>query len=134
MEITRETDYAIRCILYLTEKQDQLAVVEAIAQEMAIPKSFLAKIVQKLSRSHLLKSFRGVKGGLRLARKPESISLLDVIEAMQGPAASNKCAVDKAQCNLSYSCVVHPVWAELRKQTEAYLRQINFRDLSLQRC
>jgi len=49
MEITRQTDYAIRCILYLSGKQDQPTVVDEIAQEMSIPKSFLSKIVQKLT-------------------------------------------------------------------------------------
>jgi Rrf2 family protein len=129
MEITRQTDYAIRCVLYLSKKQDQPTVVEEIAQEMSIPKSFLSKIVQKLSRADILESFRGIKGGFKLARKPAEISLLDVIAAMQGPAASNKCAVDKAKCNLSCACVVHPVWIELRKQTEDYLRKINFANL-----
>lgn len=129
MEITRQTDYAIRCILYLSGKQDQPTVVDEIAQEMSIPKSFLSKIVQKLSRAAILESFRGSKGGFKLARKPAEISLLDVIEAMQGTAAANKCAVDKAQCNLSCTCIVHPVWIELRKQTEDYLRRINFENL-----
>jgi len=129
MEITRQTDYAIRCVLYLSRKPDQPTVVEQIAQEMSIPRSFLSKIVQKLSRANILESFRGVKGGFKLVRKPTEISLLDVIDAMQGPAASNKCAVDKAKCNLSSTCVVHPVWLELRKQTEDYLRKISFASL-----
>ena len=130
MEITRQTDYAIRCVLYLSGKQAEPTVVDEIAQEMNIPKSFLSKIVQKLSRADILASFRGVKGGFKLARKPAEISLLDVITAMQDCAASNKCAVDKATCNLSCTCIVHPVWVELRKQTEAYLRKINFENIS----
>ncbi len=129
MEITRQTDYAIRCVLYLSKKKDQPIVVDEIANEMSIPKSFLSKIVQKLSRADILESFRGVKGGFKLSRKPAEISLLDVIDAMQGCAASNKCAVDKAQCNLSCTCIVHPVWIMLRKQTEDYLRRINFENL-----
>lgn len=128
MVITRETDYAIRCVLYLSWKQGHLTMVDEIAREMTIPKSFLAKIVQKLTRANLIKSFRGVKGGFQLARKPEEISLLDVIEVMQGPVAMNRCAVDKTLCSLSCSCVVHPVWVELRKKTEEYLRHANFGD------
>jgi len=104
-------------------------MVDEIAREMRIPKTFLAKITQKLVKANLLISFRGVKGGFRLARKPEEISILDVIEAMQGPLAINKCAVDKALCGLSVACTVHPIWVELRKQTENYLRQANFGNL-----
>ncbi|HMK61304.1 MAG TPA: Rrf2 family transcriptional regulator [Dissulfurispiraceae bacterium] len=130
MEITRETDYAIRCLLYLSKKKHLPTVVDEIAQEMAIPKSFLSKIVQKLNRAGLLESFRGVKGGFKLTREPEAISLLDVISVMQGPVASNRCAVDKRACNFSCTCVVHPVWLDLRKMTEDYLSKINFEDMS----
>jgi len=126
MEITRETDYAIRCVLYLAGKQGLPTVVDEIAHEMSIPKSFLSKIVQKLSRADILTSFRGVKGGFALARKPAKISLLDVISAMQGPAVSNKCAVDKRVCGRSCTCIVHPVWIELKKINENYLSKINF--------
>ncbi|HMK55698.1 MAG TPA: Rrf2 family transcriptional regulator [Dissulfurispiraceae bacterium] len=129
MEITRETDYAIRCLLYLSKKKGLPTVVDEIAQEMSIPKSFLSKIVQKLSRAGLLESFRGIKGGFKLAREPEAISLLDVISAMQGPVASNKCAVDRRSCGFSCTCVVHPIWIELRKMTEDYLSKINFEDM-----
>lgn len=129
MVITRETDYAIRCVLYLSGQRDQPTVVDAIAQEMRIPKSFLAKIVQKLSRAGILESFRGVKGGFKLARQPAEISILDVMVAMQGPAEVNKCAVDMSQCNLRSTCIVHPVWTELRKNVEDYLRKINFENL-----
>lgn len=129
MELTRQTDYAIRCVLYLSKKQDRTVVVEEISDEMSIPKSFLSKIVQRLTRTGILESFRGVSGGFRLSRKPSEITLLDVIEAMQGTAASNKCAIDKVQCGLSCTCIVHPVWIELKKRTEDYLRKVNFADL-----
>ncbi len=129
MVITRETDYAIRCVLYLSMKRDQPTVVDEISQEMKIPKSFLSKIVQKLSRADILKSFRGIKGGFKLARKPAEICILDVMVAMQGSTAINKCAVDKAHCNLSPTCIVHPIWIELRNLTEDYLRKINFENL-----
>jgi Rrf2 family protein len=130
MEITRQTDYAIRCVLYLSKKQDRpIVAVEEISGEMAIPRSFLSKIVQRLTKAGILASFRGMSGGFRLARKPSAITLLDVIEAMQGSVASNKCAIDTMQCGLSCTCIVHPVWVALKKRTEDYLRKVNFANL-----
>ena len=129
MVITRETDYAMRCTLFLSRHQEDVKMLEAVATEMAIPKSFLAKIVQKLAKAGVVESFRGAKGGIRLSRAPEEISLLDVIEAVQGPVAMNRCAVDKTTCSLSCSCVVHPVWTQLRKEMEQRLKAINFRSL-----
>jgi Rrf2 family protein len=104
-------------------------MVEEISREMSIPKSFLAKILQKLTKVGILKSFRGVKGGFQLARKPGQISLLDVIETIQGPTAMNKCAVDKKSCKFSSSCTVHPVWVELRKKVEQHLKKVTFKQM-----
>ncbi|MCC6346770.1 MAG: Rrf2 family transcriptional regulator, partial [Nitrospirales bacterium] len=74
----------------------------------------------------IARSYRGVKGGFQLARKPAEISLLDVIETVQGPVAMNRCAVDESICSFSASCVVHPVWIDLRRKVEGYLRDVTF--------
>ena len=130
MEITRETDYAIRCVLYLSGTKEAVIMADEISRAMSVPKSFLAKILQKLTKAGVVTSFRGVKGGFRLAKKPQQISLLDIIEAIEGPAAMNRCAVDASICNLSGTCTVHPVWVKLRKLVENSLRKTNFRGLS----
>jgi Rrf2 family protein len=130
MEITRQTDYAIRCVLYLSGTEGAIIMADEISQAMCIPKSFLAKILQKLTKAGVVTSFRGVKGGFRLAKKPKQISLLDIIEAIEGPAAMNRCALDPSTCNFSSTCTVHPVWIKLRKMVENYLRKTDFRALS----
>ncbi len=131
MQITRETDYAIRCVFYLAGKEDEVTMVDEIARNMDTPKSFLAKILQKLARANIVKSYRGVKGGFRLARKPRQINLLDVIEAVQGPVVMNICALDKKMCRLSGTCTIHPVWVEVRKQVEKMLSKRHFASLTL---
>lgn len=131
MQITRETDYAIRCVYYLSGKKSGVTMVDEISKEMNIPKSFLAKILQRLGKVSLVKSYRGVRGGFMLARAPKEISLLEVIEAVQGPVAMNICAIDEALCERSSSCAIHPVWVEIRKQVEQILKKKNFEDLRL---
>ena len=131
MQITRETDYAIRCVYYLAGKPGEVTMVDEISREMHVPKSFLAKILQKLTRASLVRSYRGVKGGFSLARRPREINLLDVIEAIQGPVAMNKCAIDDSLCRFSATCSVHPVWIEVRKEVEQILKQKNFAKLRL---
>jgi Rrf2 family nitric oxide-sensitive transcriptional repressor len=131
MQITRETDYAIRCVFYLSGKKEGVTMVDEISKEMKIPNSFLAKILQKLGKASLVKSRRGVKGGFELTRAPQEISLLEVIEAIQGPVAMNICALDEALCGFSSTCSVHPVWVEIRKEVEKILRRKNFADLRI---
>jgi Rrf2 family protein len=123
MLVTRETDYAVRTVLYLAKQDGRMVSVTEIAHAMLIPKSFLAKLLQRLVRNHILASSRGAKGGFLLARKPAEISLLSIIEAMQGPAAINVCAIDSKRCKLSSSCSVHPVWVEIRKEVEKRLKR-----------
>ena len=123
MLITRETDYAVRTVLYLARDRDRTSNVTEVAHAMHIPKSFLAKVLQRLVRHHILASMRGVNGGFRLAKKPSEISLLAIMEAIQGPAGINVCAVDSRRCSLSATCSVHPVWVELRQEFEKRLKK-----------
>ncbi len=126
MQITRETDYAIRCVHYLSGKRGKVTMVDEISREMCIPKSFLAKIVQKLTKASIVKSYRGVKGGFELAQHPRHISLLEVIEAVQGPMAMNVCALDERRCEFSGTCSIHPVWVEVKREVEKILKKKNF--------
>jgi Rrf2 family protein len=129
MQITRETDYAIRCVDYLSDKWGAVTMVDEIAKGKCVPKSFLAKILQKLTKASIVKSYRGVKGGFELARSPKDITLLDVIEAIQGPVAMNVCALDETMCGFSSSCAIHPVWIEIRREVEKILKKNTFAKL-----
>jgi len=129
MLVTRETDYAVRTVLYLARNKDRRVRVTEIAHAMHIPKSFLAKLLQRLVRHHLLISMRGVNGGFQLAAKPSDITLLDILEAMQGPAGINVCAIDSRRCRLSSTCAVHPVWVDIRKEVEKRLNRTSIAKL-----
>jgi Rrf2 family protein len=128
--INRKTDYAIRCILYLAESEKEVVMLNEIATVKEIPKSFLAKILQKLAKAGIVKSSRGITGGFKLAKRAEEISLLDVVELMEGSVAMNICAVDTKKCGFRSTCSVHPVWVDIRKDVEDRLRRCNFAILS----
>ncbi len=125
MQITRETDYAIRSIYYLAEKAGPAAISE-MAESTRVPADFLAKILQKLAKAGIVKSRRGVKGGFELAKKPAHINFLEVVEAVEGPVAMNICALDEKLCSLSGYCTVHPVWTEVRQEVRKLLAKKNF--------
>ncbi|GAB4539739.1 MAG: Rrf2 family transcriptional regulator [Thermodesulfovibrionia bacterium] len=129
MQINKETDYAIRCVLYLSGSNGRVVMANEIARAKRIPRAFLAKILQKLTKRGLVKSFKGIKGGFQLSKRPKEISLLDVIEAIEGPVAMNRCAIDKRMCSLSNTCSIHPVWVKLRKEVEKKLMVYNFERL-----
>ncbi len=127
MLVTRETDYAVRCILYLAKGLDRKASAGEIAEQMHIPKSFLAKILQRLVREGIVQSIRGINGGFRLLKKPDHITLLEVLTAIQGIAPVSICAIDKRLCSMTSHCGVHPVWLEIRQEIE---RRLSTRTIS----
>jgi len=130
MYVTRKTDYAVRCVLFLSQAPGRITRAGEISEAMLVPKTLLAKILQRLAKRGIVTSVRGAAGGFRLAKPPSEISLFEVIEAIQGTFALNACAVDRAVCSLSGGCAVHPVWMELRRNVEKRLKDENFARLT----
>lgn len=128
--ITRESDYAVRCMLYLSDNKDKLSSVKDISEPMDIPQSFLAKILQRLLKAGLVESIRGAGGGFKLAKSPADISMLDVVKAIDGTVSFNKCVDDEDFCNLSDECVMHPIWVELSEDVENVLKKKDFQSLA----
>jgi len=130
MKIARETDYAIRCLLHMAKRPGSICTVREISGLRGIPPIFLAKILQKMGRAGIAESVRGARGGFRLARHPGEITLLSVIEAVEGPLAPNDCLVDGNRCSQVERCSVHPVWKELRELLSAKLGAISLQHLA----
>ena len=106
--------------------QISAAATSTIAKEKSIPPSFLAKIVSQLSVAGLLKTSRGARGGVSLAKPAEAISLLDVIEAIDGPILLNDCVGDSLTCTFDDTCPLKPVWCDAQKMLVDHLSKANF--------
>ena len=128
MQITRQADYAVRAVLYLSRLgPDQRVATSQIAEVQQIPPSFLAKIVSQLSVAGLLQTSRGARGGVSLARTPDQISLLEVVEAIDGPILLNEC-VGNGACTFGDDCAMKPVWCDAQAELVSRLRQTTFID------
>lgn len=131
MQITRQADYAVRAMVYLAQLgPEQRASTSQIAQEKQIPPSFLAKIVSQLSVAGLLQTSRGARGGVSLAKSPDQISLLDVVEAIDGPILLNECVADNSTCAFGANCPMKPVWCDAQKELVTRLSQTTFASFS----
>jgi Rrf2 family protein len=127
MQITRQADYAVRAVLYLAQLgPDRRAATSQIAQDQQIPPSFLAKIVSQLSVAGLLQTSRGARGGVSLAREPEEISLLDVVEAIDGPILLNECVSASGACAFGDVCPMRPVWCDAQSELVDRLKVTTF--------
>ena len=131
MQITRQADYAVRAMVYLAQLgPERRASTSQIAQEKQIPPSFLAKIVSQLSVAGLLQTSRGARGGVSLAKSAADISLLDVVEAIDGPILLNDCVGDNASCSFGDNCPMKPVWCEAQQELVDRLGKTTFAQLN----
>ncbi len=127
MQITRQADYAVRAMVYLAQiGSERRASTSQIAQEKQIPPSFLAKIVSQLSVAGLLQTSRGARGGVSLAKPADEISLLDVVEAIDGPILLNECVADHGSCVFGDDCPMKPVWCDAQQELVQRLGAVNF--------
>jgi Rrf2 family protein len=130
MEISRRTDYGVRVILDLaTLPERERSSTQEIAERQNIPSPFLAKIISQLALSGLVSTYRGAGGGVKLARPPAEISLLEVIEALEGPIRLNRCLIQPGACPRDQDCPVHDVWATAQAQLSNLLEGTTFDDL-----
>jgi Rrf2 family protein len=127
MQITRQADYAIRAMLFLSSlKPGDRAATSQIADTKKIPSSFLAKIISQLSIAGLIHTSRGARGGVSLARDPSEITILDVVEAIDGPIALNDCTLDPHQCTFGEQCPIRPLWCDTQAELVAKLKKTTF--------
>lgn len=132
MPIQWKTDYAIR-LMYETAllEPGQRVTVRTLAGQAQVPYDFARVIAHELVVKGLLKSHRGVGGGVELARPAEEISLLDIFRAFDEPASLALCTRDPSVCARSPICPMHnSVWYELDRRIADYLRGTTLADVA----
>jgi Rrf2 family protein len=132
MQLTRSADYAVRAMLDVAAQSSTeagRARTHEIAQRQDIPPALLAKLVPLLVRAGLLDSQRGARGGLFLARPAPEISMLEIVEAVEGPIALNRCTATPAQCDKVERCTIHPVWQRAQDYLVDLLKSTSLSEL-----
>lgn len=133
MQITRQADYAVRAVLHLARVGNkERSATSMIAKAQNIPPSFLAKIISQLSIAGLLHTSRGARGGVTLAREPGDITLLEVVEAIDGPIQLNECVGNNGACTFEDDCPIKPVWCDAQDDLVTRLRNTNFQQMLVQ--
>lgn len=131
MQITRGTDYAVRVMVHLaTLPEGSRVPVTELARVGGAPESFVSKVLQQLVRAGMVQSSRGMGGGFMLAIDPANVTLLDVVEAIEGPLRINLCLPGEHTCDRKTWCSVHPVWQEAQGALKAILRTASIKGLA----
>jgi Rrf2 family protein len=110
MKITNAADYAIRAVVYMARNNNKKRFMRSVlSKQCEIPDSFLGKILQFLTKAEILKSERGKFGGYSLNKSTESITLYDIIKAIDGEIFINECLHNEEICNKTKQCSVKEV-------------------------
>lgn len=129
MEISRRTDYAIRLVAALAASDGEPRSVRVVAEEYDVPYAFARSIQHDLALAGLIKSRRGVHGGMVLARPADELTLLDIVESMQGPLSIAICAKEANWCPRDEHCPFHQVWKGADALMRNYLSSVTIQQL-----
>ena len=132
LKINRQTDYAVRIVLALSQREAGARLSSAvIQQEMRIPKAFMARIVAQLAVAKLVVTFAGRDGGLSLPRPAREMTLRDVVEAFEGPFHLSECMHNNEDdCPFVGNCPVRSKWGRVQLAMLREMSAINFADLA----
>jgi Rrf2 family protein len=129
LELTRKSDYALRFMVQVAAADAGAMSVSDISTQEEIPHEFLRKIATELVTAGLLISTRGPRGGFRLARRQQDISLLDIVRAVEDTAI-RQCVVDPLSCTRRSRCAVYPVWHRLQQEMERAMALVPLSDMA----
>lgn len=128
--IKQNADYALRAMAFLANQYEKGVVsTRLISEECDISYQFACKIMQRLNNAKLVGSTMGPKGGFMLRRDPKKISLLEVIESLQGPLIVNTCMLGPKACKRQETCTVCDKVIELQKSIIKSLSDIKLSEV-----
>ena len=115
IDLGRRGDYAIRAGVLLARERGRLVKSQEVAATMDIPQRFVHHVLADLVRAGLARSTPGPHGGYELAREPEAISVLEVVEATEAEVRATVCPLRGGPCRWDDSCALHPTWARAQQ-------------------
>jgi Rrf2 family protein len=122
LELTRRGDYAIRAVIALARHAPEVVGAARLAQETGIPRRFVPQVMTEVVRSGIAEARLGRSGGYRLKRPAGSLSLLEVVEAVEGDVRRRSCVLRNMPCQVGGTCDVHGVFMAAQDALLAELR------------
>lgn len=130
MKLSTKGKYGLKAIFELSLHANEGPMpLNMIASRQKIPEQYLEQIFSTLKKSKLITSVRGAQGGYLLNKKPEEITVGDVLTILEGPVALSQCIIDEGACENSNDCSTRLVWEKLKKGIEDVLHSITLQDM-----
>ena len=131
LRLSKKADYALIAMKHLAQKAgSQSTSAREIAEQYDIPIELLAKVLQRLVRTGLLVSTQGTRGGYMLSRAPKAISVVDVVQAIDGPFTVTACSTEKVDCEQYSKCSVRDSLWQIRERIVAALGTVTLSEMA----
>lgn len=128
--ITRETDYAMRALCFISHSEKKLTSVDDLVKSLKMPRPFIRKIMQVLSKKHIVESVKGKNGGFNLALSTKKIYLVDIMRIFQGELKLNECLFKADMCPNIKKCKLRKSVDKIEKFMKAELKKITLEYLT----
>lgn len=125
LRVTKLTDYATVVLTVLAARPSDVLSASELAERAGLEVPTVSKLLKPLAQAGLVEGFRGARGGYRLARPASAISLVEIVEAMEGPLAMTECSLDHGECGISGHCGVRGNWRRINDVVHAALRDVS---------
>ncbi len=129
VRITKLTDYAVVILAFIASDPNRLFQAKEISNHTSINLPTVSKLLKMLAKNNFLLSLRGKDGGYRLKQDADQLSLMDVIEALEGPFAITECNLGHDHCNTETQCTMRTPWLHINNIISATLAAIKLSDL-----
>lgn len=129
LRVTKLTDYATVVLTALAAKPGDVHSAAELAEQAGLEMPTVAKVLKPLAQAGLVEGFRGVNGGYRLARPASEISLVEIVEAMEGPLGMTECSVHAGACGIEHSCGVRANWRRINDVVADALRGVTLAEM-----
>ena len=126
--ITRNTDYALRALCYIS-KNKNIVTVDELVRRLGVPRPFMRKILQQLNKKRILDSFKGQGGGFKLKSLPEKIQVIEIMRIFQGRVGLSECFLKKNVCPNRGKCVLRKKIHSIEENVFKQLKEITIASL-----
>jgi FeS assembly SUF system regulator len=131
LRVTKLTDYATLVLTVMAATPDAVHSAAGLAERARLEATTVSKLLKTLAHAGLVGGFRGVNGGYRLARTPEAITLIQIVEAMEGPLGMTECSVHAGHCGIEDHCGVRANWRRVNDVVVDALRGVTLAQMLL---
>ena len=130
MKISTKGRYGLRIMLDLALNAGaKPRMIHQIADSQQISEKYISRLIIKLRKAGMVKSIRGAKGGYRIARYPKNLTLLEILEVMEGPVSIVNCVCHPKSCNVTEECAAREIWCNLNEEIRRSMAKITLQDI-----